>query len=212
MIFLNDTLFRSGGITGKNPTILAIIEDKGGINTTGAGIGHDLTAYIDNDRNKSFVLNNYFENDFDDYTKGRIRYNLPDLTEGSHSLTIKAWDNYNNSSEESIMFIVENDGKFILKNLMNYPNPVISETNISAEHNRPDIDLEITISIFDLSGRVIRIIKTTGFTEGYRLSPVVWDGNDEGGKRVGKGIYLYRVAVSAGKGERATATGRLIIL
>ncbi len=41
-LFMNDTLFRNGGITDNNPRMLAIIEDKGGINTTGAGIGHDL--------------------------------------------------------------------------------------------------------------------------------------------------------------------------
>ena len=121
---MNDTLFRNGGITDKNPRMLAIIEDNGGINTTGSGIGHDLTAYLDNDQNNSFVLNNYFENDFDNYMKGRIVYGLSDLTTGNHSLTLKAWDNFNNSSEETILFLVETDGKFILKNLINYPNPV----------------------------------------------------------------------------------------
>jgi hypothetical protein len=105
-LFMNDTLFRSGGITDNSPRMLAIISDKGGINTTGSGIGHDLTAFLDNDHNKSFVLNNYFENDFDNYMKGKIVYDLSDLTKGSHSLTLKAWDNFNNSSEESILFIV----------------------------------------------------------------------------------------------------------
>ena len=75
---------------------------SGGINTTGSGIGHDLTAFIDNDRNKSFVLNNYFENDFDNYMKGRVLYPLSDLAGGGHTLTLKAWDNFNNSSEANL--------------------------------------------------------------------------------------------------------------
>jgi hypothetical protein len=211
-LFLNDTLFRSGGITDKNPRLLAIISDSGGINTTGSGIGHDLTGYLDGDKNRTFVLNSYFVNDFDDYMNGKIIYDLSDLTGGSHSLTIKAWDNYNNSSEESILFIVETDGKFILKNLINYPNPVVNETNITAEHNRPDKDLEITITIFDMSGRIIRILKTSDFSTGYRLSPVTWDGNTEGGKRVGRGIYPYRVTVKTGNREVASVSGRMIIL
>ena len=70
-LYMNDTLFRNGGITDNNPRLLAIIEDKGGINTTGSGIGHDLTGFLDNDRNRSFVLNNYFENDFDNYKRGK---------------------------------------------------------------------------------------------------------------------------------------------
>ena len=102
-LYMNDTLFRNGGITDKNPRLLAVIEDIGGINTTGSGIGHDLTGYLDKDMNRSFVLNNYYVNDFDNYGRGRIEYNLAGLSEGSHSLTVKAWDNYNNSSEKSII-------------------------------------------------------------------------------------------------------------
>ncbi len=122
-LYLNDTLFRSGGITGNNPKLLAIIEDKAGINTTGSAIGHDLTGFVDNDRNSSFVLNGYFENDFDNFTRGSIIYDLGYMSIGNHSVTVKAWDNFNNSSEATINFKVEPDDKFILKNLINYPNP-----------------------------------------------------------------------------------------
>jgi hypothetical protein len=211
-IFMNDTLFRNGGITDNNPRLLAIIEDKGGINTTGSGIGHDLTGFLDNDRNSTFVLNNYFENDFDNYTRGKIIYDLSGLSSGSHSLTVKAWDNYNNSSEKSILFIVEEGGKFVLRNLMNYPNPFFRETRISAGHNRPDAELNVTINIFSLNGRIIKIIKTKVPSTGYALPPVAWDGNDDGGKRVGKGTYPYTVIVVTGDGETAKASGRMIIL
>jgi hypothetical protein len=211
-LFLNDTLFRNGGITDSNPRLLAIIEDKGGINTTGSGIGHDLTAYLDNDRNKSFVLNNYFENDFDNYMKGKITYNLSDLKEGSHYITLKAWDNYNNSSEESIMFFVEDEGKFILKNLFNFPNPVLNETKITAEHNRPDEEFEVTITIYNMGGNAIRILKNSMYSTGYQLEPVIWDGKTESGQRVGRGIYPYRLSIKTGRGEVATGSGKMIIL
>ncbi|MCX6325947.1 MAG: type IX secretion system sortase PorU [Bacteroidia bacterium] len=211
-LYMNDTLFRNGGITDNNPKLLAIIEDNGGINTTGSGIGHDLTGFLDNDRNKSFVLNNYYENDFDNYLRGRIIYDLSGLSGGSHSLTVKAWDNYNNSSEKSILFLVETGGKFILKNLINYPNPFLSETMIIAEHNRPEAEFDVIINIFNLNGRIIKIIKTKVSATGYTLSPVMWDGNDDGGKRVGRGMYPYTVIVSTGSGETARASGRMIIL
>jgi hypothetical protein len=211
-LFMNDTLFRNGGITDNNPRLLAIIEDSGGINTTGSGIGHDLTGFLDNEPNRSFVLNNYFENDFDNYMKGKIIYNLPGLTAGSHSLTIKAWDNFNNSAQKSLLFLVEEGGKFILKNLINYPNPFLSNTMISAEHNRPEIEFDVTINIFSLNGRVIKIIKTMVPSSGYSLPPVAWDGNDDGGRRVGRGIYPYTVVVKTLNGETARASGRMIIL
>jgi hypothetical protein len=211
-LYMNDTLFRNGGITDDNPQLLAIIEDKGGINTTGSGIGHDLTGYIDNDPDKSFLLNNYYVNDFDNYMKGRIIYNLAGLSSGSHTLTLKAWDNFNNSSEKSIIFLVQNGKQFILKNLLNYPNPFLSETRISAEHNRPESEFNITINIFSLSGRIIKIIKTKVRSSGYALPPLTWDGNDDAGMKVGRGIYPYSVIVTDESGEMASASGRMIIL
>jgi len=211
-LFMNDTLFRNGGITDENPTLLALINDTGGINTTGSGIGHDLTAYLDMDRNNSIVLNSYFENDLDNYMKGKLTYNLFDLSLGNHSLTLKAWDNYNNSSEETIHFLVEAGGKFILKNLMNYPNPVNYDTKFTAEQNRPDQQFDITITIYDLGGRAIKVIKTSEFISGYEIPPVSWDGSVEGGKRAGRGIYPYRITVKTNSGETAEGSGRLIIL
>ena len=211
-LYMNDTLFRNGGITDNNPKLLAIIEDKGGINTTGSGIGHDLTGFLDNDPNSSFLLNNYFENDFDNYKRGSIIYNLSGLSSGSHSLTIKAWDNFNNSSEKSILFLVETGGKFILKNLFNYPNPFPGETTISAEHNRPDSELNVTINVFNLNGRIIKIIKTRVSSTGYALPPITWDGNDDGGNRVGRGMYPYTVTITTENGETARTSGRMIIL
>ena len=211
-IFMNDTLFKNGGITNSNPKLLAIIEDQGGINTTGAGIGHDLTAYLDDDPNTSFVLNNYFETDFDNYMKGRIVYDLTGLSEGNHTLTLKAWDNFNNSSLETLAFAVESDGKLVIKNLINYPNPFFNETRISAEHNRPYEELDITINIYNLNGRVIKMIRTKAESSGFSLPPVIWDGKDDGGNRVGRGLYPYSVIISTPDGETCRVTGRMIIL
>ena len=55
--------------------------------------------------------------------KGKVEYKLGEMTGGKHTVTLKAWDNFNNSSEESVVFIVETADGFMLKNLMNYPNP-----------------------------------------------------------------------------------------
>ncbi len=211
-LFMNDTLFRNGGVTDSNPTLLALISDPGGINTTGTGIGHDLTAYMDNETSQSFVLNNYFENDFNSYVSGKINYPLSGLSEGNHSLTLKAWDNFNNSSEKTISFLVVTGEKFILRNLINYPNPFLNQTSISLEHNRPDNEMDITINIFDMSGRSIKVIRTKVAASGYTIPPIVWDGNDDGGKRVSRGIYPYTVTVISGNNETARASGRMIIL
>jgi hypothetical protein len=211
-LYLNDTLFKSGGITDSNPRLLAILTDVVGINTTGSGIGHDLTGYLDNQPDKSFVLNSYFENDINNFMKGRINYNLSGLTGGNHSLTVKAWDIYNNSSEKTILFNVETGEKFIIRNLLNYPNPFFSQTSIILEHNRPDTELNVTINVYSTDGRLIKIIKTEVTQSGYTLPPVTWDATDDGGRKVAKGIYPYTVTIVTGNGETARASGRMIIL
>jgi hypothetical protein len=211
-LYLNDTLFRNGGLTDSNPRLLAIIMDKDGINTTGSGIGHDLTGYLDNDPNNSFVLNNYFESDFDNYMKGSINYDLTGLTEGTHYLSVKAWDNFNNSSLQTISFVVETGDKFVLRNVLNYPNPFFYETNISLEHNRPDNEMDVTIIIFNIDGRVIKRIKSGVSAAGYMLPPITWDGKDEGGQKVARGMYPYSVTIITSDGESARTSGRMIIL
>lgn len=211
-LYMNDTLFKDGGITDSNPTLVAIFNDQGGINTTGAGIGHDLTGVLDNNYNNSFVLNNYFENDFDNYKRGKISYSLTGLADGSHTLTVKAWDNFNNSSEKAITFEVVTGNRFELRNLMNYPNPFSGETNIILEHNRPDNKLDVTIRIFSIDGRIVKIIRTSVVPAGFTLPPVSWDGNDDGGRKMGKGMYPYSVTITTGKGETASVFGRMIIL
>jgi hypothetical protein len=205
-------MFRSGGITDNYPVLLAIIQDSGGINTAGTAIGHDLEGYLDDNRYEAFNLNGYFENDLDSYTRGSLSYQLGPLSEGDHSITVKAWDNFNNSSEARIVFNVLPNGRFILKKLINYPNPFSGGTTLTAEHNRPDTGMEITVKIYSLDGRILKIIRTTAVASGYVLPPVEWDGKTDGGRSAGRGIYPFSVTVSTGSGETAMAFGRMIIL
>jgi hypothetical protein len=211
-LYMNDTLFRNGGITDKYPVLLARIEDEGGINTTGSGIGHDITAFLNSQNSQKIVLNSYFETEFDNYRKGRVEYKLGEMTGGKNSLTLKAWDNFNNSSEESVVFVVESDEGFVLKELINYPNPFENETRITAEHNRPDKELVISIYIYNLNGKLMKVINTSVSSAGYKIPPIYWNGLSDGGKKVGRGIYPYKIVVKTEDNEITTASGRLIIL
>ncbi len=210
-IYINDTLFRDGGITDSNPRLFAIIEDNGGINITGSGIGHDLSCWLDNDRTTTFLLNDFYENDVGTYKKGSVTYGFSGLSSGNHSLTLKAWDNFNNSSEKTVNFLTETGGKFILKNLLNFPNPFTDKTKISAEHNRPDEIFDIIVRIFSMNGRIIRILKTSVPSYGYQLFPIDWDGKDLNGNRAGRGVYPYMVTITTNEGETASVSGRMII-
>ncbi|HLN56418.1 MAG TPA: type IX secretion system sortase PorU [Bacteroidales bacterium] len=211
-LFMNDTLFRDGGMTDRNPSLLAIIDDPGGINVTGTAIGHDITGYLDGDRENAVNLNSRFENEFDSYRKGWLRYELPQLETGKHSFTLKAWDNFNNSSEKTINFSVESDEKFILRNLFNFPNPFTDETTITGELNRSGVQVTLKLEIFSLSGALIRSVSTVFTPGGFTLEPIKWDGKDERGYHVAGGMYIYVVTASTPNGETARSGGRMIIL
>ena len=49
----------------------------------------------------SIILNNYYEADLNTYKSGKINFELNDLSSGEHTLQIKVWDNYNNSSTKN---------------------------------------------------------------------------------------------------------------
>jgi hypothetical protein len=211
-LFLNDTLFRPGGISDSEPVLLATLSDSSGINTTGTGIGHDVTMWINAEINNSVVLNNWFEAGFNNYMEGTIRYPVGVLSPGQKSITLKAWDNYNNSSQETLYFVVGDNVSFVVTDVINYPNPFTHSTRITAGHNRPDDNLHIEINIYDQSGRKIRMIRTTSPSGGYQLAPVEWDRTAEDGSLVGGGTYIFRITVSTGNSEIATGSGRMIIL
>ncbi|MDT8401039.1 MAG: type IX secretion system sortase PorU [Bacteroidales bacterium] len=211
-LFLNDTLFTYGGICGPDPVLLAHLSDPSSINTAGTGLGHDIVALLDNDSNKPIILNNYYENDLGTYKSGKIIYPFHRLDRGEHLLTLKAWDNYNNSSTASLMLFVRDEDGLVLNKLINYPNPFTSSTSISVEHNRPDNNIEVIINIYSLSGELVKTIKTAESPGGYRISPVRWDGRDNNGGRVAGGIYVYNLLFRTGAGETARVSGRMIIL
>jgi len=211
-IFMNDENFVSGGITDDQPTLLVFVNDSSGINTIGSGIGHDITAILDNNTNNSFVLNDFYEANTDSYQEGRISYKFKSLNEGEHLLTLKVWDVHNNSSEDYVDFIVSDSEDFILKRVLNYPNPFTTNTSFFFEHNRPDTDLEIIIQVFTVSGKLVKTIERYVSSTGYRTDAIQWDGLDDFGSRIGRGVYIYRVKVRTNTGETVEKFEKLVIL
>lgn len=205
-LFLNSENFVSGDKVNQSPMFIAEIEDVSGINRVGSGIGHDLMLTIDQDAQKSYIINDYFEAVPNEYSKGVVRFKLPVLTEGKHTLTFRAWDLLNNSSVSTIDFEVVNDLLPQIFKVSNFPNPVKTDTRIIVEHDRPETILNTTIEIFDLAGRKIWAFKQTNADEIY------WDlvGND--GVKVKSGIYLYRVSISTKDSDVYSKTNKMLIV
>jgi hypothetical protein len=211
-LFMNDHNFVSGGITNQNPRLLARLTDSSGINTLGSGIGHDITLAMNRDPSNLLVLNEYYVADTDSYQSGSIEYPFSDLKEGNHNLKLKAWDVHNNSSEAFLEFTVSQSATLALNHVFNYPNPFTHDTEFHFEHNHPESGLEVLIQIFTISGKLVKSIKTYINTAGFKPDPIPWDGLDQYGDRIGRGVYIYRIRLRTENGEIAEKYEKLVIL
>ena len=211
-VFLNDERFVNGGITDETPTLIARLFDENGINTVGNGIGHDLTAIIDANSANPIVLNEYYVADMDSYQSGTVRYTLPSLEKGKHTLTLKVWDVNNNSSEETIEFIVQNKEEIALEHVLNYPNPFTTRTEFFFEHNQVCNEMEVQIQIMTVSGRLVKTINQIVSSQGFRSEGIVWDGKDDFGDQLAKGVYVYRLHAKTPDGKTAEKLEKLVLL
>ena len=209
--FLNDEKFQNGGLTNENPALLVKLFDSSGISTSGNGIGHDITAILDGNERNVLILNNFYTSVQDSYQEGKVLFQLPVLTEGKHTLRIKAWDVANNSSEVTLDFIVVKQLILQIGNVRNYPNPFTSSTTIAFEHNQPNTDLDVTVNIYTETGAWVKQIHRVLNTSGTRNCEINWLGDDQSGAKLKKGIYIYKVIVVAG-GSQVQNTQQLIIL
>ncbi len=210
--YLNDQNFVNGSVANENSILIVRLSDSSGINTSGTGIGHDIIATLDNDNRQYYTLNDFFEADLNSYQQGTVRFQLPDLKAGFHSLRIKAWDVLDNSSEYVLDFNIVKNEELVLDHVLNYPNPFTTKTTFWFEHNRPEQNLQVKVQIFTLTGKVVKTIKETINDPGNRSSEVEWDGRDDFGDRIGRGVYLYRLTVITPEGLKKEKIEKLVIL
>jgi hypothetical protein len=231
-LFMNNTNFADGGITNQNPTLLACLSDNTGINSTGSGIGHDITVVLDGQVINTTVLNDfYFSGEgngcvnptLEDYQKGYVSYPFRNLTPGPHQLVFKVWDINNNSTTETLNFVVtdESNQNLIVKKLLNWPNPFTDKTYIQFEHNCNDI-LNVNAQIFTITGKLVKTITTQvtaePFFQGFRTprTAIEWDGKDDFGNTVAKGVYIFKIYARANNQDKckgsATAVEKMVLL
>ena len=212
-VFMNDEKFADGQMVGRDPLMIARIFDESGINTVGTGIGHELAAVLDQDEKNAIALNDYYVAAKDDYQSGSIEYPFEDLSEGEHTLDVKVWDVANNSSETSITFIVSDDAGIALGHVLNYPNPFTTNTKFILEHNQHGALLDCSIKIYTVSGRMVKALESTFFAEGNLYCDLEWDGLDEWGDVLGRGVYVYQVNLRDNEsGESVSKFEKLVLL
>jgi hypothetical protein len=230
-LFLNDANFKNGGLTHSEPLLLINLQDNSGINTSNSAIGHDIIVTLDNNPATTRSLNAFYQANINTYQYGTVRYQLPTLTPGPHTLQVRAWDNVNNSSTRSLGFtVVATAGStggssggstvtntagdmspLVIDKVMNFPNPFTQSTTFSFEHNFPGQDIAVNLSIYTQNGKLVKQINKTVNTSGTRNVQITYDGTDASGSRIARNVYIYKIQISAA-GTNYNTSGKLVCL
>lgn len=204
---LNSISFREGQKVSSSPTVIARMSDNVGINISSAGIGHQISLQLDGDKTYSDIVQ-YYEPGDEGPVWGTLSYPLSGLSDGDHSLRLRVWDTSNNLAESTISFSVKGGRVPQIINLYADCSPAVDRVNFFVEHNKPDAKADVTLAVYDLMGRMVWSTKRSGDSA---AGPVEWNLSDASGRRVSRGIYVYRATVSVDGEQHVSAARKLAV-
>jgi len=210
-LYMNDEKFVNGGLVPENSLFIAKIFDENGINTTSRGVGRDLNAVMNNQNTNTIIMNDFYRSGLNTYQFGTVNYNYKALPLGVNKIKFQAYDIFNNIGEAEIEFLVATDSKVALQNVLNYPNPFTSKTSFQFDHNKAGQDMQVLVQIFTVSGKLVKSIQKDVLAATGHMDGIEWDGKDDYGDAIGKGVYVYKIKVKA-QGKTDEAFQKLVIL
>jgi hypothetical protein len=210
-VFIGDTTFVNGGIANPNTQLVVRVSDANGINISGYGIGNSLLATLD--AGQSFILNDYYVADADDFTKGTINFPLKNLSPGLHTIVVNAWDTYNNPVEATVDFRVTEREQLAIEVFGNYPNPFSESTTLFFTHNHSGDDLEATLTLYDETGRVLKAYDFALPGSTYQVDLIELTANSDIFINRTAGLYYARLSVrSVSDGSKSEQVTKLIFM
>lgn len=174
-----------GGISGEidRPIVLSCAAD-----------GHSL----------ELDLTEAFDPTPGDYTRGSVERTL-ELPAGDYTLTLICYDRFGERGLGSAQLRVSDE--LTLEQVLVVPNPAPGPTAFTFIANqRPD---SARIRIYTTAGRLVRTLEPRALQAGFNV--IEWDGDDEGGRPLANGVYLYSVELSSG-GESTEVFEKFIML
>jgi len=208
--YLNHSSFRDGDIVNPSPMAIATVSDNISINLSTAGIGHQMVMFLDRPEESFADIATYFTPSDDGTPSGTIAYPLQNLNTGEHTLTLRIWDTGGNFSEKTISFIVSNEAAPRLFEVFTDANPASVEANFYLSHNRPDAMVDITLEIYNISGQQVWTSTQSGRSDLFASFPIRWNLCDKAGRRVQRGIYIYRARMKESDGSVSNSISRKI--
>jgi len=208
-IFLNDESFRLGDVVPPDPELIVRLFDENGINTSTAGVGHGLEARLSG-TGGTINLSEYYLGERDTYQSGTVRLQLRGLPEGTQTIEVKAWDTYNNSSRNEILFDVKAVSDLRLYQVYNFPNPVSRSTVFTFQRTSTE-PIDVQVKVYTIAGRLVLEMVIPSVID--RFVRIPWDGRDQNGDQVANGVYFYKIITRTPSGSQSEeAFGKLTML
>ena len=127
----------------------------------------------------------------------RIRYSPRFDSDGRYCLTVQASDLSGNASGDNdykVCFEVVN--RTTITDVLNYPNPFTTSTRFVFTLTGSEPPSQMRIQILTVTGKVVREVSMAELGPihvGRNITEFAWDGTDQFGDRLARGVYLYRV-------------------
>jgi len=209
-LYLNHESFVNGDVTNNSPMLIAHISDDVALNLSTAGIGHAMSIQLDG--NKTFNdVSQYFTPSVDGTPSGVINYPLENISAGDHSLVLRIWDASANSATATVDFTVADKIAPRIFDIYTDASPATDRANFFISHDRPDQMLTVTVTVYNLLGHPLWNRTVTGVSDMFTSTPVTWDLTDSAGRRVPRGIYLYRATITADGETHDTGSRRIAV-
>ncbi len=210
-IFFDDVAYSNSYLVNADPKLIVKLYDETGLNTTGTGIGHKLEGILNDQITDPIDFTNHFQGDLDAGGRsGTINYQFNNLQSGDYQILVKAWDVFNNQSEENSYFSVVEGNDLAIRNVYNYPNPFKGSTQFTFQQNLTK-PIDVKIKIYTIAGRLIKEIEQYNLNEKFVV--IDWDGRDADGDNLASGTYLYKLIVKSSDGEfQKSVLGKLAVI
>lgn len=153
---------------------------------------YGLKLYL-SDPAKQIQLNDRFTYDDNSGTTGRFSYPLT-LEQTFDSLIVLVADNLLNRRIGTYYLKTDLREQLRIDTCLVFPNPVKDRAIFTFTLTRP---ARVTVKIFTISGRLVRIIGPQECGFGY--NQIEWDGCDRDGTPLANGIYLYKIDAQTGE-------------
>jgi hypothetical protein len=209
---VQDQEFTLGGYISGKGVISLMLSDANGIDV----FDNSIRLYLDGTQ---IPENEYVASvNLDNVNRIPIKYQL-DLTRGNYTLVVDCKDVNGNFNTREIQFTVNET--FDVKNIGNYPNPVLGRAEDPKNDGRTrftyvltdDAD-EVTIKVYTVSGRLVKTFSNLPVGVGYHEYPRTlygWDCKDEAGYGLANGVYFYKVIARKGN-KKIEKTMKMAVL